>query len=51
MSHPPLAVQLHADLEDMKFRDMSGLQKIVYVGKVLVFLCTSGFVYPRIISG
>jgi hypothetical protein len=35
---------------DHKFRDMSGGQKIVFVCKLVVFLCTFGFVFPTLLT-
>jgi hypothetical protein len=31
-----------------KFGDMSAAEKLVFLGKVCVFLVTAGFVYPNI---
>ena len=33
-----------------KFADMSAVEKLVFLGKVCVFLVTAGFVYPNIFA-
>jgi hypothetical protein len=36
--------------QDPKFADMSSFGKIKFVGKVVVFLLSFGFIYPNIFS-
>lgn len=33
-----------------KFSDMSGLDKLIFLGKVVVFVCSGGFMYPTLFS-
>ena len=34
--------------DEKKFAQMTGSEKIVFVGKVIVFICTFGFAFPTI---
>ena len=46
--------QLHPDqvnqVKSRKFSDMNGLEKVTFVGKVILFLITGGFAFPTIFS-
>ena len=33
-----------------KWRDMTGRERFTFVGKLIVALCTFGFVYPNVMS-
>jgi hypothetical protein len=33
-----------------KFKDMSFFGKIVFIGKVIIFLCSFGFAFPLILN-
>jgi hypothetical protein len=33
-----------------KFADLTGGQKVVFVGKHIVFLCTFGFAFPTLLT-
>lgn len=35
-------------LNDRRFADMNGSEKLVFIGKVIVFLASGGFIYPTI---
>ncbi len=35
--------------DDKKFAQMSGGEKIVYIGKVIIFIATFGFAFPTIL--
>jgi hypothetical protein len=37
-------------VSSQKFSDMSGLEKLKFVGKVAIFLITGGFLFPTIFS-
>lgn len=39
-----------SDLESKKWADMTGLERLRFLGRLLVALCTFGFVYPNILS-
>jgi hypothetical protein len=41
-----------SDLTDTsrKWQDLSIAQKIVFIGKLIVFLCTFGFAYPNLMD-
>jgi len=34
---------------DGKWRDLSGGQRVVFFGKLIVFLCTFGYAYPNLL--
>jgi hypothetical protein len=36
--------------ESKKFKDMGAVEKIVFVGKLTIFLCTFGFAFPMILA-
>ena len=46
--------QLHPDninsVTGRKFSDMSGVEKLKHIGKVIMFLLTGGMMYPNIFS-
>lgn len=35
-------------LNDRRFADMSGSEKLVFIGKAFLFLVSGGFIYPTI---
>ena len=35
--------------DEKKFADMSGGEKITFIGKLIVFLCSFGFAFPTIL--
>ena len=36
--------------ESKKFKDMGAGEKIVFIGKLIIFLCTFGFAFPLILN-
>ena len=46
--------QLHPDnintVSTRKFSNMSGAEKLKYIGKVIVFIVTFGFAFPTLFS-
>jgi hypothetical protein len=34
---------------DAKWRDLSAAQRLVFFGKLIVFLCTFGYAYPNLL--
>jgi hypothetical protein len=38
-----------AAADEKTFGQMTGTEKIVFVGKVLIFLCTFGFAFPTVL--
>ena len=37
-------------VEDKKFGEMTIGEKIIYIGKVIVFLASFGFAYPNVLT-
>jgi hypothetical protein len=33
-------------LDDRRFADMQGNEKLAFIGKAIVFLCSGGFIFP-----
>ena len=44
--HPDRINEVNAQ----KFSDMNALEKVTFVGKVILFLVTGGFAFPNIFS-
>ena len=46
--------QIHPDnintVKTRKFSDMNGSEKLIYLGKVIVFIITFGFAFPTLFS-
>jgi hypothetical protein len=40
--------QKEAGLQDRRFKQMSGHEKLVFAGKALLFLVSGGFVFPTL---
>lgn len=36
--------------ENRKYKEMSAGQKIVFVGKLILFICSFGFAYPTLLN-
>ena len=36
--------------ETRKFKDMGAGEKVVFIGKLTIFLCTFGFAFPLILT-
>jgi hypothetical protein len=36
--------------EDLKFSQMTAVQRIVFTGKTIIFFCTAGFVFPTVLG-
>ena len=50
MSSEPSAIPAATLPVSLKFGDMSIVQKIVFCGKLVVFLCSFGFVFPTLLN-
>ena len=50
MSQPTPFVKAPESVVGRKFADMTGLQKCVFVGKVVVCVATFGFAFPNVQS-
>jgi hypothetical protein len=38
----------HQTLNDRRFKDMSSSEKLVFIGKALIFFISGGFVFPTL---
>ncbi len=40
----------HSAADSKKFHDMTAGEKMVFVGKLVVFLCSFGFAFPLLLN-
>ena len=48
--HPRTEVVMADSSDSKKFDQMSGGEKIVFVGKLIIFLCSFGFAFPTLLN-